>query len=121
MLGVTALIDQLNTETEDKLKEFLAGFECYYNQKKTKAAYDLDVKFHYFLIESSKNKIIINLTEELNILLLCFTKGWVLDWDISIKQHNEIINLILAKDKNKAEFAIRNHINTLREEFIKKN
>jgi len=121
MLGVAALIDELTTETEDKLKEFLRGFEYYYNQKKTKEAYDLDVRFHYFLIESSKNKIIINLTEELNILLLCFTKGWVLDWNISIKQHNEIINSILIKDKNKAEFAIRNHINTLREEFIKKN
>ena len=45
----------------------------------------------FFLIESSKNRIIINLNEELNILLLCFIKGWVLDWNTSLKQHNEII------------------------------
>jgi DNA-binding GntR family transcriptional regulator len=121
MVGVSTLIEELNTDAENKLKEFLKSFEVYYNQKKTKEAYDLDVKFHYFLIESSKNKIIVNLTEELNILLLCFTKGWILDWNISIRQHNEIINSILAKDKVKAEYAIRNHINALREEFIKKS
>lgn len=120
MLGVSALINELSTETEVKLKEFLSGFEHYYNQKKSKEYYDLDVKFHYFLIESSKNKIIINLTEEFNILLLCFTKGWVLDWNTSINQHSEIINSILKKEKIKAELAIRNHIDALKEEFNKK-
>jgi len=120
MLGVSALINELSTETEVKLKEFLSGFEHYYNQKKSKEYYDLDVKFHYFLIESSKNKIIISLTEEFNILLLCFTKGWVLDWNTSINQHSEIINSILKKEKIKAELAIRNHIDALKEEFNKK-
>lgn len=120
MLGVSVLINDLSTVTEDKLKEFLNGFEYYYNQKKSKEYYDLDVKFHYFLIESSKNKIIINLTEEFNILLLCFTKGWVLDWNTSINQHSEIINSILKKEKIKAELAIRNHIDALKEEFNKK-
>lgn len=121
MLGVSNLIDNLSPDSENTLKNFLEGFENYYNQKKTKDYYDLDIKFHYFLIESSKNKIIIDLTEEFNILLLCFTKGWVLDWKTSIDQHKEVINLILHKEKTKAENAIRSHIYSLREEFDKKS
>jgi DNA-binding GntR family transcriptional regulator len=121
MLGVSSLIDELSAEAEEKLKEFISEFKHYYDQKKSREYYDLDVKFHYFLIESSKNKIIMNLNEEFNILLLCFTKGWVLDWDTSINQHDEIINSILIKEKDKAEHAIRNHIHTLKEEFNKKN
>jgi len=121
MLGVTTLIDNLSSDSENILKKFLKGFENYYNQKKSKEYYDLDVKFHYFLIESSKNKKIITLTEEFNILLLCFTKGWVLDWKTSIEQHKKVINFILQKEKTKAENAIKSHIYSLREEFDKKS
>lgn len=121
MLGVSTLIDNLSSDVENTLKKFLEGFQNFYEQKKEKDYYDLDVKFHYFLIESSGNKIIITLTEEFNILLLCFTKGWVLDWKTSVEQHKEVINLILQREKSRAENSIRNHIYSLREGFDKKN
>ena len=68
-----------------------------------------------------RSNLIKKLNEDMNILLLCFTKGWVLNWEVSIIQHREIINAILEKNKVKAESLIRNHIKALKEEYDKKN
>ena len=90
MLGVSKIIDNYNFELEEKLKFFRDTFEKFYSKKKNKEYYDLDVDFHYFLINSTNNNLIKKLNENMNILLLCFTKGWVLNWEVSIGQHREI-------------------------------
>jgi DNA-binding GntR family transcriptional regulator len=121
MLGVSGIIDNFNPSLEKKLHYFLNNFERFFSEKKNQEYYDLDVDFHYFLINSSNNNLIKKLNEDMNILLLCFTKGWILDWEMSIIQHKEIINAILEKNKNKAEAMIRKHIKSLKEEYDKKN
>jgi len=120
MLGVATLVDNLNSELEKELKKFLEDFKLYYDQKNSKKYYDLDIKFHKFIIDSTSNELISKIDEDYNLLLLCFTKGFILDWHISIKQHKEIITLILQKDKKQAEAAIRNHINALKAEYDKR-
>ena len=119
MAGVYSLIENMSPSTENKLKKFLDDFEYYYKEKKTKEHYELDAKFHYFIVDSTENDLIVKLNETHNILLLCFTKGWVLDWDTSIKQHREIINLVLEKNITGAGLSMRRHIESLKEEFDK--
>ena len=120
MAGVYSLIENMSPSTENKLKKFLDDFEYYYKEKKTKEHYELDAKFHYFIVDSTENDLIVKLNETHNILLLCFTKGWVLDWDTSIKQHREIINLVLEKNITGAGLSMRRHIFSIREAYIKK-
>ena len=120
MEGVYSLVENMDPAVENKLKKFLNDFEYYYKEKKTKEHYELDTQFHYFIVNSTKNDLIIRLNETHNILLLCFTKGWVLDWDTSIEQHREIINLVLDKNMSGAGLAIRRHIFSIREAYTRK-
>lgn len=120
-LGAVFLIDNWNEEYEKKLKEFLNRFEFYHKNKKQKEYYILDAEFHKFLIQSSNNKIVVNMNENLNILLVCFTKGMIIESRNSIEHHREIINSIFLKDRKKIEDSIRKHVNFVYQELIKDN
>ncbi len=120
MVGVSKLTQILDVENKNKLKNFLKEFECYYEKKMKKEYYDTDVRFHYFFIESSKNDLLISITEKFNILLTGFTKGFVLDWDVSINQHRELINAMINGNIQEAETLIRKHLDSIKNKYKKK-
>jgi DNA-binding GntR family transcriptional regulator len=119
MVGVSKLTKILDVENKNKLKNFLKEFEYYYEKKMKKEYYDTDVKFHYFFIEASKNDLLISITEKFNILITGFTKGFILDWDISISQHRELINAMVKGDIQEAETLIRQHLDSIKNKYKK--
>jgi len=119
MIGVSKLTKTLDVENKNILNNFLKDFEYYYEKKMKKEYYDTDVKFHYFFIESSKNDLLISITEKFNILLTGFTKGFILDWDISISQHRELINTMIIGNTLEAEILIREHLDSIKNKYKK--
>jgi DNA-binding GntR family transcriptional regulator len=114
MLCVSIIIKNYNPKVINKIKDFLNDFETYYKEKDSKKYYDTDVKFHFFVIRSSNNSLIIDIVEKFNILLLCYIKGFVLEVEESFEQHKNLIEAILNKDLEKAEKSMRDHIAQIR-------
>jgi DNA-binding GntR family transcriptional regulator len=114
MLCVSIIIKNYSPKFINKIKDFLNDFETYYKEKDGKKYYDTDVKFHFFIIRSSNNSLIIDIVEKFNILLLCYIKGFVLEVEESFEQHKNLIEAILNKDLEKAEKSMRDHITQIR-------
>lgn len=108
-LAVKIIIQNLNKHLKDKLLDLLKKFEFYNGLKDEKKYFELDKKFHYLLIESSKNYYLININNTFNILLLSFTRGFRTKMDISIEHHRRIIGAILNKETEKAVSFIKEH------------
>ena len=108
-LAVEIIIQNLNNNFVDKLTEILKKFEFYSSMQDQKKYFELDKKFHYLLIEASKNYYLININNTFNILLLCYTRGFRTKIDVSIEHHRRIINAILSKETEKAVSLIREH------------
>ncbi|MBM3713738.1 MAG: GntR family transcriptional regulator [Actinobacteria bacterium] len=117
MLSVSTITKNIDSEIEKKLKDFLKDFETFYLKRNDKKYYDVDVKFHHYLIEASENKLLKNIIENFNILIICYTRGFVLAIDESFRQHKELIEAMLNRDVKKAENAIREHIQKISEKF----
>ena len=118
MIGASHLAKDLTEEKKEKLLNFLKDFE-YYRKNNLKNKYrKLDIEFHYFLIYSTGNDTIININENLNILLIGYIKGWLLDLNISFKQHKELIDAIINGNVEKAESFAKNHILTIKETIL---
>lgn len=108
-LAVEIIIQNLNNSFVDKLTEILKKFELYSSMQDQKKYFELDKKFHYLLIEASKNYYLININNTFNILLLCYTRGFRTRIDVSIEHHRRIIMAILSKETEKAVSLIREH------------
>jgi DNA-binding GntR family transcriptional regulator len=117
MLCVSKVIEKMNPEIEKTLKSFMDDFKIYYQKKNSKKYYETDVKFHQFLIDAADNEILKSIIDNFNILLICYTKGFVLELNESYSQHNSVIESLLEKDTEKAEAAIRQHILRINEKF----
>jgi len=117
-LAIKKIIENLDEQIKSKLLEFLDGFEFYNKTKKYKKYYDLDKKFHYYLIEASNNSYLININNTFNILLLCYTKGFKTDINISIEHHRKIIDAILNKETEKAINLIKEHTEHKKESHL---
>ena len=116
-MSVSILTRNVTSIVIKDLKNFLKEFQQYCNNKNSKKYHEVDVRFHQYLIESSKNDLLKSIFENFNILLICYTRGSVLDFDESYEQHKEIINAILKKDVSEAEFKIIEHIISIKEKI----
>lgn len=108
-LAVEIIIKNLNISFLNKLTEILKKFEFYRSIQDQKKYFELDKKFHYLLIEASKNYYLININNTFNILLLCYTRGFRTKIDVSIEHHRRIIDAILSKETEKAVRLIKEH------------
>jgi DNA-binding GntR family transcriptional regulator len=118
ILSISVIIRDYPLKVINKIKDFLKDFELYYKERNIKKYYDTDTKFHYFLIKSSNNKLIIDIVDKFNILILCYLKGFVLEIKDSFTQHKELIEAIIARDFKKAEFSLRKHLSKIRSKLI---
>ena len=117
MLSVSFLTKKITPEIKKNLENFLKDFEQAYNKNNSKKYYNVDVSFHQYLIESSKNELLKTIIENFNILLICYTKGFVLELDESYSQHKDLIQAIINGDVSKAEMSIKKHIGSIKDKF----
>jgi len=117
LLSISNIIKNLTDEIEESLIDYKKKFKLYYEKKDTKKYYNLDVRFHHFLLASSGNDLILKIDNNFNLLLLGYVKGFVLDFEISYKQHMTLIDEILSKNYKKAEIMLKKHINSVVDKF----
>ncbi|MBM3709260.1 MAG: GntR family transcriptional regulator [Actinobacteria bacterium] len=108
-LAIKKIIENLNEKTRNELTGFLEGFELFNKTKNKEKYYELDRKFHSYLIEASGNSYLIDINNTFNILLLCYTKGFVTEISASMDDHRRIILAILEKDLKKALKFMKDH------------
>jgi DNA-binding GntR family transcriptional regulator len=108
-LAVETIINNLNKTLADKLADISKKFELYYNTQDQDRYFKLDKKFHFLLFDSSRNYYLININNTFNILLLCFTQGFMTNIEVSIEHHLKIIDAILKKETKKAISLIVEH------------
>jgi len=117
-LAIKKIIHNLNDSIKYKLIEFLKDFELYSKIKNHKKYFELDKKFHYYLIEASDNSYLIDINNAFNILLLCYTKGFRTKIEVSVEHHRKIIDAILNRESEKAMNLIKEHTEHKKESHL---
>lgn len=117
LLSISNIIENLTDEIKESLIDFKKKFKLSYEKKDTRKYYNIDVKFHNFLLASSRNELIVKINNNYNLLLLGYIKGFVLDLDTSHQHHMTLIDEILNKNLKKAEVMLKQHINAVIDKF----
>jgi DNA-binding GntR family transcriptional regulator len=110
-LAIEEISENINDSIRAQLLKFKKKFILLFEKNKLDKYFELDKKFHYYLIDASNNSYLININNTFNILLLCYTKGFINKINISIEHHKKIIDAILNKEKEKAISLIIEHLN----------
>lgn len=116
-LAVERLAQSQCKQMRTRLSNFLKDFETYCSQKNKQKYFELDKKFHYYLVESSNSNFLIELNERLNILLLTYTKGFQMPIEYSMEHHKKIINAIIDNKPKEAFEAMKEHLQKVKEFF----
>ncbi len=87
------------------------------NSENEKESSKFDKKFHYKIAECTGNYLILNLLNAISSLITSFIKGarWEIlvqnkSEDFLINQHQEICDAIVTNDSEKAELAMKEHL-----------
>lgn len=111
--------------TEEQMRELVDTSESY-NDAVTRGSMDdmikYDTKFHRIIVDSSNNKILVQMIEQLQELVLRFRYIYYDNFkraENMPEEHAEILNAIRNKDADKARQAADIHIDRLKELVIK--
>ena len=103
-----------------KLINFIENFKKFTKENDRDKYFDTDRKFHYSLVQDSKNTMLININEAGNIQVLRYTKGFELDMEISLEHHIKLVNTILDNDITSAVKIIKMHFDMVKESIAGK-
>jgi len=117
-MSVFLIINVLNDGIKDKLLRFIMEFEDVYNKKDYKRYFDIDKKFHHYLIKASNNRILLKLNDISHVQVSRYLVGFELDMETSFKHHKELIEYILSKKQKEAAEVIRKHFLCVRDYFF---
>ena len=117
-LAVEKISENLNELIKEQLLNFKVNFEHYFKKNDNKKYFELDKKFHYYLIEASGNSYLIDINNAFNILLLCYTKGFRTKIEVSVEHHRKIIDAILNREPEKAMNLIKEHTEHKKESHL---
>ena len=110
-LGIEKLIENITEKEIKKLKKFLDEFENYYKKNDISKYRELDYKFHRYIVEQTKNNVIIN--QYNNQIVVPAMIDTLLSIDKSIKHHREIIDSILKRNFVNSKKILKEHIGSL--------
>lgn len=98
-----------SSKERQKLKSFAESFQAEQDgsQKKYK---NTDTQFHNFIVESCKNAYLWKLFQQGNLITYIERIGLIRPPELTLKDHLDIINAILAKDPDAAEQAMKQHL-----------
>ena len=111
--GVKKLIENLNEENIEKLNEYLNKFKKHKDKDRKKYSL-IDADFHYYLIESSGNEMILKFVNSLNILLLSTLHEIRVDNNESYSDHVKIVKGIIEKNCEQAVLSLRDNTNRVK-------
>ena len=114
-LAVRSFTQSINDQQIETIKEIHRNLITAINKKQYEEALNIDLFFHKFIIEESKNEllqsILISIFDHIRriINLTNYTDDWAHE---SLDQHNLIFECILNKDVSGAEKSMRKHSRT---------
>ncbi len=116
-LAVEKISENLNNSIKDRLLDFKQKFEQAVKGKNPSEYFEIDKKFHLYLLETSANSYLKHINNSFNILLLSYTKGFRTKLKESLKYHNRIIEEILKNHPNEASALIIEHLEAVKKYF----
>lgn len=116
-LAVKKISENLNQTIKKQLLNFLKDFEIFSMKNDIKEYFNLDKKFHYYLIKTSGNSYLLHINNSFNILLLTYTKEFRTKIEESMSYHRKIIKSIINKESEKASMLIIEHLNAVKKYF----
>ena len=111
-LAVRSFIQSITDKKIETIKGIHKDLLAAVNLKNYAQALEIDLLFHKYIIEESKNELLQSLLTSIFdhirriINLTDYTDNWAHE---SLEQHNMILNCILKKDVNGAEKIMRRH------------
>lgn len=111
LCGVEKIINNLTEKDVRILKNYIKKFKKYYKNNDIGKYRGMDINFHNYIIKKTNNKYIINEYKE--HLMIPIVSSSFISPDISIKQHENLVESMLLRDHEKAKELIEEHINSL--------
>jgi len=109
--GVEKLINDLSDKDIKVLKNFVKKFKNYYKNNDIGKYRNLDIIFHNYIISKTKNRYIIKEYKDY-IQVPVISSGFI-PIDISVKNHEDLVEAIILKDLKKAKDLIEKHLRSL--------
>lgn len=106
------------------LSEFKKAHEILQKKGNIRAYLDVDDEFHFFIIQSSENKkmaeVYENMKNSLKLLRIHDTFSSETNMGVTFPEHEEIIQSIVSNDKEKALSSLTKHLNNVEARLYKK-
>jgi len=111
LYGIEKLINNLSEKDIKILKNFIRRFKNYYKNNDIGKYRSLDINFHNYIIKNTNNRYIIK--EYRDYIMIPIISSGFIPPDISIKQHENLVESIISKDLKKSKEIIEEHIKAL--------
>lgn len=117
-LAVLYAVKKMKNSQKDKLKGISEKYINAVGEKKINKMVKYDTEFHKTIIESSGNKTLINLIEQLDERMMRFRYAYFDNTrraELIPPEHDKILNAIMNEDAGAAEEFAKDHIRRLKE------
>lgn len=119
-MSILKLAEILSKEIKERLLEFLNDFEKAFKEKDVQKYYDLDRKFHHYIVEATGNGILKKVSDMSSIQVLRYSKGFELDMETSFNHHKKIVDYLFDNKALEASKLLNFHFKRVKELFKRK-
>lgn len=112
-LAATIACEQMTAEQLDTLKSTMREFEEYTKTGNVKKIAEADVKFHDIIYQATGNPKLVNILSNLREQMYRYRIEYLKDeknYPVLIREHSEIVEGLMAKDKTKVTAAMHRHV-----------
>jgi DNA-binding GntR family transcriptional regulator len=123
VLAATWVVDNIDEEGLNKLKDILEQQEFYASKNEPKKVRNLDTEFHDVMYSNCDSVVIQSILSPLHKKLLKYRQASLENEDRmskSVEEHRGIYEAIKKKDKKKVEELMLNHINNAGKNIMKR-
>lgn len=112
-LAASIACEQMTAEQLDELKTTMREFEEYTKTGNVKKIAEADVKFHDIIYQATGNPKLVNIVSNLREQMYRYRIEYLKDeknYPVLIREHNEIVEGLMAKDKEKVTAVMHRHV-----------
>lgn len=112
-LAATIACEQMTAEQLDALKNTMREFEEFTKTGNVKKIAEADVKFHDIIYQATGNPKLVNMLNNLREQMYRYRIEYLKDeknYPVLIREHSEIVEGLMAKDKTKVTAAMHCHV-----------
>lgn len=112
-LAATIACEQMTAEQLDALKNTMREFEEFTKTGNVKKIAEADVKFHDIIYQATGNPKLVNMLNNLREQMYRYRIEYLKDeknYPVLIREHSEIVEGLMAKDKAKVTAAMHCHV-----------